>query len=458
MSGMMLKTTGRPRGSKSGRVSSVFQEDTPADDDTAAGEHTEIIEFLGSVDGENLMVGARKDSREVDLVIPVPTSRYAKKDGQSGAKSVNMPLLMTNLPQELLGDMEQDEKFKIDMSLRASDIAATSEAYNAVPIAQFGEAMLRGMGWAGPSNDDLNTQEKLSRRGRGVSVLGLGGPGGLPPRMARDGRLGLGATTKPPAKDAKGVKAERENEQWRKRVVEKAKAQALRLGAVVRLRSGEHGGRRAAVVATTGVPGLEMVRVSMETDGALLEISSKEVFAVGLEELRDKPFFLPQREAVTVEAGRSPAHAKATKKRFREANIKQKWEKQATEGAAAKRPRAEQTWICRGIRVRVVSKKVAGAPVYLQKGDVLDTNEKGIAAVRLDDGTVLEGAEQRHLETVLPDRGGECLVLCGPHTGQLARLLEKNKQDETVVVKLQDELDIVVLGMDTVAATAAFRS
>ena len=123
-------------------------------------------------------------------------------------------------------------------------------------------------------------------------------------------------------------------------------------------------------------------------------------------------------------------------------------------GAGAKKPRAEQAWLARGIRVRVVNKRVAGESAYLKKGDVLDLYEKGTAVVRLDHGAILEGVKQRHLETVLPRSGGECVVLYGPHQGQRARLLEKNKQDETVLVELQEELSIVLLAMDAVAATA----
>ena len=69
-----------------------------------------------------------------------------------------------------------------------------------------------------------------------------------------------------------------------------AEAQVLEVGTVVRLRSGPYGGRRATVHATTGVPGLEMIRVRMESDGALVEIGRKETFIVGPDELRENPF------------------------------------------------------------------------------------------------------------------------------------------------------------------------
>ena len=447
MSGVTMKIGKSKKGAKPkalGFRASAFQEDEGGDD-TDDGLRTEIVTFGGD-HGHGDGGGNASYTIEKDLIIPVPAPRYAKMEGRSGEA---MPLLMANLPPELLGDMAEDEKFKVDMSLRAGDIGASSQAYSSVPIAQFGAAMLRGMGWNGPSPEDLAAQEKLSRGGQGVSVLGMGGSGGPPPNLTRDARLGLGAVAKPPAKYAKGAKAERGNELWRKRAQEKVNAQVLQVGVVVRLCSGEHGGRRATVVATAGVPGLEKIRVSMETDGGLEEIGRKEVIAVSLEELGEKPFLAAE------VAAREPVPA--TKKRPRPEN-EQKQEGNGGEPASAstKKPRstAETAWLVRGIRVRVVSKTAAGDSAYLKKGDVLDLHEKGVAAVRLDDGAVLERVQQRHLETVLPSSGGECLVLYGVHKGQRARLLEKNKQNETVVVELQEELAVVAMGMDAVAATA----
>ena len=109
-------------------------------------------------------------------------------EGRSGEA---MPLLMANLPPK--GTWLR-MKFKVDMSLRAGDIGASSQAYSSVPIAQFGAAMLRGMGWNGPS-PNLAAQ-KLSRGGQGVACWGWADLEDLP-NLTRDARLGLGAVAKP---------------------------------------------------------------------------------------------------------------------------------------------------------------------------------------------------------------------------------------------------------------------
>ena len=156
-----MKMVGKSKGSKvPGRSSSVFQDDVQVEDNTNTSKHAEITSFSSNEGGENFEKGDGNEPKEVaDLVIPVPAPRHAKKGEQGETENAGMPLLMANLPPELLGDISQDEKFKVDMSLRAGDIAASSQAYSTVPIAQFGEAMLRGMGWTGPSSADLATQE-----------------------------------------------------------------------------------------------------------------------------------------------------------------------------------------------------------------------------------------------------------------------------------------------------------
>ena len=68
-----------------------------------------------------------------------------------------------------------------------------------------------------------------------------------------------------------------------------------------------------------GVPGLEMIRVRMESDGALVEIGRKETFIVGPDELRENPFApVPSAQGATGAEEEGPsAHTPVTKKRTR---------------------------------------------------------------------------------------------------------------------------------------------
>lgn len=110
-------------------------------------------------------------------------------------------------------------------------------------------------------------------------------------------------------------------------------------------------------------------------------------------------------------------------------------------------------WLREGIRVKIVSKSVGGSKSYLQKGTVLDVYARGKASVRLDDRTVIDNVNERHVETIMPATNGPCVVLLGEYKGQHAVCLEKRNDTQKVVVQLNEDLDVVEMDMDSVAAT-----
>jgi len=110
-------------------------------------------------------------------------------------------------------------------------------------------------------------------------------------------------------------------------------------------------------------------------------------------------------------------------------------------------------WLREGIRVKIVSKSVGGSKSYLQKGTVLDVYARGKASVRLDDRTVIDNVNERHVETIMPATNGPCVVLLGEYKGQHAVCLEKKNDSQRVVVQLNEDLDVVELDMDSIAAT-----
>lgn len=99
--------------------------------------------------------------------------------GAQKAANSKAPLLLANVAPELLQCTNDDERFKVDISLRADNVDVMSESYQHVPIEQFGAAMLRGMGWTGPSKEEESDKTKYDI-------------------IPRENRLGLGATAKPP--------------------------------------------------------------------------------------------------------------------------------------------------------------------------------------------------------------------------------------------------------------------
>lgn len=139
------------------------------------------------------------DDNGPKLVIAVA---YAAEATTNGATTKRKPLLLANVAPELLEIDNDLDRYKRDIELRPDDIDFKSDAYKAVPIEEFGAALLRGMGWEGPSKEDLEREKK-----------------GFDP-VRRDERLGLGATAKPPDMDKRGgdrAKKEKAVEEWKKK-------------------------------------------------------------------------------------------------------------------------------------------------------------------------------------------------------------------------------------------------
>jgi hypothetical protein len=369
------------------------------------------------------------------LVIPVPAPRnndstafeaaYDKKGSMNSASTTKkkLPLLMANVPPALLGTMDDGKKFKLDMSLRPEEVSTSSKMYESVPIEKFGAALLRGMGWKDPSPEGISkagSDKSGSSRAQGTTILGLGDD------THRERRLGLGATAKPKAKAKRGqVNAlpDRTEEMWKKMAEEKVSSQSIARGDLVLIREGELAGRKAIVSETDGVPGLNRIRVTMEANGAVIELNKTHVALI------------------------SKPSAPAPNKRGRESeegktNDGEKKSKHDGQGDGS------TYWLVKGIRVRYLSED--NDSHHLKKGYVIDLTKE--ASVQLDSGATLTGVRQKCLETVLPSTGKLCVVLCGPNRGQKARLLEKDKVKETVRVELSDTSDVIWLPMDAVAA------
>ena len=73
-----------------------------------------------------------------------------------------------------------DEKYEFhqDLSHRPDQLDPQSDAYQAVPVEEFGAALLRGMGWKGSNHDEKSKDDQL--------------------HQPCHHRLGLGTTPAPP--------------------------------------------------------------------------------------------------------------------------------------------------------------------------------------------------------------------------------------------------------------------
>ena len=173
-------------------------------------------------------------------------------DGGNNSSSIGKkkPILMANIPKELLVLDNDDDRYKADILLRAEDVNFRSAIYDDVPVEQFGAAVLRGMGW--------NPSEPNQKTGKNDE-----------PIVPRVSRLGLGAAPKPGEKKhgsktakpgEKKDKQELDNAAWVKKAVSKLDKQHLYENDLIWIRDPSYVGVRAKVVQVNGVPGLDRIR------------------------------------------------------------------------------------------------------------------------------------------------------------------------------------------------------
>ena len=370
-----------------------------------------------------------KEEEEDKLVIPLPPSLAEKcavdtnsssnmdvTDAEEGETAVQdmkkknekekkKPLLLANLDPRLLEASGDHDRFKLDMSLRAADVEATEENYKAVPVEKFGAALLRGMGWTGPTKEDEEWAKNMDNF------------------VPRDAMLGLGAVAKPP--DQRGKKTDKgkaKHEKWEEQASRKIAGQTLQVGDAVWLRDKAHAGLRGIVRQTQGVPGLSRVRVALENSGETVDIPKTDAVLIPSSELELKPINTSKIDALAAE--QQVAEHAAKRRRLAE----------QTNPSTSRDSNGKAAWCLAGIRVRIVSKKIEGA--YLSKGRVVKT-EGDVVCVHLDGsggagGRELTGVKPKYLETIVPKPGGRVLVLTGSHRGREGIVEERFKDKEVV--------------------------
>ena len=160
--------------------------------------------------------------------------------------AANLPILVAAIAPELNGITDDSERFKVDLSLRADDVNFKSTSYKSVPIEEFGAALLRGMGWEGPTEDDEARMKRLSE-----------------PLFKRETNLGLGARAKPKTGGKSSTKndiVEKSKNEWAQKAESRLLAQNLQEGDIVWIRDPKYVGLRGLVAQVKGVPGLNKIR------------------------------------------------------------------------------------------------------------------------------------------------------------------------------------------------------
>lgn len=365
----------------------------------------------------------------------------------------------------------ESQQFKADLQ-DLPDALDSEEYTRSVPIADFGAAMLRGMGWKEPEattnkGKKNNDDEVMPRPHR----LGLGAI----PKMEDPNHLTSHHKKRPLRPDQIKQRARLEEQQKefaaeRARQIALDKQRTLQNGSLVRLRSSSHGtrGGRAQIVQLVGVPGLNMVKVWKEHDAQTSIVKRADIEQLlSREELESRPYHhhTSKHEPSSTRGNRDETmedrrkrERTTEKRRRREEDTDHDRRNGGTSShVSSKRPRGDEssprrlpTWVIPNIRVRVVTEKL-GKKYFKEKGIIVDVTSKG-ATLRLDKtGKVLDRVREDYLETALPKPGGKAIVLAGRHKYAKGKLLERDSKRAKGAIQIFEDMSVLNLSLDDMA-------
>ena len=370
------------------------------------------------------------------------------------------------------------QQLQRDLQTRAPDVTVDSSVYTNIPIAEFGAALLRGMGWKGNDNGDEKKEENSVCMPR-PHRLGLGATPTLPELSARNnGKM------KRPDQVQREERLKQQHEEYQAKRDEQIrldKQKTLQIGSIVRIDA-----KRAKMVQLLGVPGLNQVLVQYEgrdtTNTTFVKKGS--VVLVSRDELEKCPYqeATPKQESFKVKREQENGRKRIKREEDDDESDKQHHGRRDADDnrqrrhdydrsrddssrklrndhhREAKKRRTHESehaavehWLIPNIRVRVVTKKLSSRQ-YKQKGLVLDVTHGGAyATLQMSDGQILDRVPERYLETALPKVGGNAIILTGNHGLEKGKLLERNSDSGQGVVQVFEDMNVVKLSLDDMA-------
>ncbi|GAQ87593.1 G-patch domain-containing protein [Klebsormidium nitens] len=346
---------------------------------------------------------------------------------------------------------------------------ADEDAYDSMPIEDFGKAMLRGMGWV--------EGKAVGRNAKGKVVEPV-------VNVPRPDRLGLGANPKPQeVKERKYIKPgetrgpkpdlvaapgsdgrPRNSRKVDEQLVEREK-KGVHVGKVMEIVTGRHSGLKGEILSIKKTEG--------RSDRATVRLrGSEEVVEVRVQELADVASVNGHNSDRAGRAsngdarvngaarngtnGREAGPSREGGRRGDDIRLKRKVDESRREVEEGDRRGEDAPWLVPHIRVRIVSKSLQSGRLYLKKATVVDVVTPTTADLTVDEtGQSLQGVHQSSLETALPKRGGNVAVVTGKERGRRGRLLERDSERGIGVVQFSDHrvegVEVVRLELDSVA-------
>lgn len=316
--------------------------------------------------------------------------------------NVVIPLMFQN---KVPVGFEEDENF--DVSIRPEE--PSMENYEAVPVEEFGLAMLRGMGW--------KPGEPIGDTNKSIAAI-------VEPKIRPKG-LGLGAEIAPPKSVGNLTKAE-------------AKQLILGKGAYVCVQSGEHKGFYGQIECFDD----DMSRATVK-----LALKNIHIYIpVPLLQLVDKKEFDKESKVI------NRAKYEEYKQKSEDGNkIKSEDHKESKHKEIKISNSDQSSWLAPNLKVRVIDKTYKNGKYYKEKVviDKLLSSNKCIC--KTEDRRSLEDIKANMLETTIPKyENAKVLILRGKYKHQYGIVVSRDKRKNTAIVEVSDSRSKLELSYDDI--------
>lgn len=462
----------RPAGASTAPISFSFSRTSArrrlAGPGDGAGAAPEEKDFLKTVEGRELQ-SVKPSEALKELVIPLIQSGHRRQpptqapgpstDIEAAADGV-LSQAVKELIEESKKSLEEGENAVVDPTLsipmiqkgctpneEGTDSKPQAETvpeeanYEAVPVEAYGLAMLRGMGWKPGQGIGRTFNQVVKPRVNSLRPKGLG--------------LGANLTEVQALTPAGSHHLPKPDEQKKNK---EDQPQGLVPGGAVVVLSGPHRGLYGKVEGLDPDNVRAMVRLAVGSrmvtvsEYCLRPVSQQEFDKNSLD-LGQVNKISPRQQNGTATSGKAlwdqdlPTLQKDSERKRKHLPDRRGEPIAKSEKAA---PRS-QHWLYRDLHVRFVDKLHKGGHYYNTKMRIEDVLSPDTCVCRTDEGRVLEGVREDMLETLVPKvEGNRVMVVLGPLSGRVGRLLRRDKERSQAVVQLRRENQLVELHYDAV--------
>merc|ERR1719219_1400171 len=385
----------------------------------------------GAVDNSKLVNGDKKELSLLDEAARELMEQAAKENRDWNDRSEDGKPRLDAIPSILANGGSAGAQNDSDDGGPKAEVS-TMEDYENVPIEQFGMAMLRGMGF---------------KEGEGIGGFKKEVVPIFDPQVRPKG-LGLGASR--PKKNEKVAKEGEEKLELKK-------------GAHVKIVNGVNKGLYGEVEGLDEENGRVIVKLALSKNTTsvsenIIELVSKSEFkergkVVNYDKYEKYKEKEEERQKQERKRDRSRSVEKKKKKKSKDpdkySSKKTKvYEISDDSSGSGSSPevkrvkKSRRTWVQTGLKVRCVDSRMREGKFYNVKMEVIDVVTNDSCDCRTDEGKLLQDVRTDKLETLIPKaEGGVVMVVRGEHSGQVGRIVarEKSRCRATVELVLTDE-------------------